>query len=227
MDSLYTELRSKKAQGAGSSGSTPVPVDAKLVIVPETTLLPEMQQSGENVRVLPDMTGVKGDGILSSSRFGLTRLLRGKVFGEEGVWVGKFYNTGNNREGLQVFIDRIVKIASLSHPSVMGIVGLIAPTKTSGPIVITRYSEFGSLSDVLDRVQKNDLPPFWNDAGKLRMIVSLISGLQYLHSQGIVHRELKPTDLIVCFDGSIKICSYLMSILEEFKYTKASQVAAP
>jgi non-specific serine/threonine protein kinase len=55
----------------------------------------------------------------------------------------------------------------------------------------------------------------------------LISGLQYLHSQGIVHLELKPTDLIVCADGSIKICGYLTNIFAEFKYTQASQVAAP
>jgi serine/threonine protein kinase len=108
----------------------------------------------------------------------------------------------------------------------MPIVGLIPPTKTAGPIVLTPYSEMGSLLDVFERVRRNDPPLMWNEAGKLRMIVGLLSGFQYLHSQGVVHREVKPSDLIVESDGSIRICGYLTSVLEEHKFTKASQVGA-
>jgi serine/threonine protein kinase len=59
------------------------------------------------------------------------------------------------------------------------------------------------------------------------MLVSLVSGLHYLHTRGIVHRDLKPTDLIVQADGSIRICGYATSILEEHHFTKASQVGDP
>jgi serine/threonine protein kinase len=59
------------------------------------------------------------------------------------------------------------------------------------------------------------------------MIISLISGLAYLHSQGIVHRELKPSDLIVQQDGSIRICGYLTSIFEEHGLTRASTDGGP
>jgi serine/threonine-protein kinase len=109
----------------------------------------------------------------------------------------------------------------------MPIVGVIAPTKTTGPIILTPYSAAGSLEDVLERVRLNDAPHFWNDCGKLRMIVSLVSGLHYLHRRGIVHRELKPTDLIVEDDGSIRICGYATSVLEEHRFIRASQVGGP
>jgi serine/threonine-protein kinase len=56
------------------------------------------------------------------------------------------------------------------------------------------------------------------------MIVSLMSGLHYLHDRGIVHRELKPEDLIVESDGSLRICGYATSVLEEQRFVHASQV---
>jgi serine/threonine protein kinase len=62
---------------------------------------------------------------------------------------------------------------------------------------------------------------------KLFLIVSLVSDLNYLHKNGIVHRELKPNDLIIERDGSLRICDYAMSIFEEHQYTKATQVGGP
>jgi serine/threonine protein kinase len=109
----------------------------------------------------------------------------------------------------------------------MRIVGFIAPTKTRGPVVLTEYRTNGSLLDVLTRVERNDPPDFWTETGKLRMILSLVSGLQYLHGEGIVHGELKPSDLIVSKDGSIEISDYLTGFFEDEKYTQAKQVAPP
>jgi serine/threonine protein kinase len=173
------------------------------------------------------MAGLEEVRTLSSSRFGAVRLVRRPNGAEFEYFAAKYYNAGENWEDLQSFGDRVRGLVRLSHPSVMPVVGLIQPTKTAGPIVLTPYSEIGSLADVLERVRRNDPPPIWDDAGKLRMIVSLISGFAYLHSQGVVHREVKPSDLIVQPEGSIRICGYLTSVLEEHKFTRASQVGAP
>jgi serine/threonine protein kinase len=139
----------------------------------------------------------------------------------------KFYNIGDNRDGLQAFRDPIKPFVELLHPRVMPIVGVIEPTKTRGPIIITRYSESGSLSDVFDRVRNNDPPSFWTSEGQLGMIVGLISGFLYLHSQGTFHREVKPSDLIIESDGSIRICDYVTSMFAEHHYSRASQVGSP
>jgi serine/threonine protein kinase len=88
----------------------------------------------------------------------------------------------------KIFSNRAMKFALFSHPHGKPIVGLVAPTKTCGPIV------------------------------------SLISGLQYLHSQGIVHRELKPMDLIVCGDQSVQMRGSLQTL---HRHPGASQVGAP
>jgi serine/threonine protein kinase len=178
-----------------------------------------------NVPTITDLAGIEEVRTLSSSRFGSVRLVRRATESDFEYFAAKHYHAGDNREG--AFHDRVRGLVALSHPCVMPVVGLIPPTKTAGPIILTPYSELGSLADVLERVRRNDPPAVWNDAGRRRMIVSLISGFAYLHSQGVVHREVKPSDLIVQADGSIRICGYMTSVLEEHKFTRASQVGAP
>jgi hypothetical protein len=108
--------------------------------------------------------------------------MKRSVNGRDEYFAAKCYNVGDNPDGSQAFRDRMSPFLALSHPHVMPIVGIIEPTKACGPIVITRYSEKGSLSDVLVRVRNNDLPSFWTSEGKHRMIAGLISGFLYLHS---------------------------------------------
>jgi serine/threonine protein kinase len=125
---------------------------------------------------------------------------------------------GENQEGTSGLDIRMRTFLSLWHPYVMPIVGVILPEKNMGPFLLTPYSQNGSLAVVLERIRLNDPPPLWNDTTKLRMIVSLITGLEYLYNRGIVHRELKPTDLIVESDGTLRICGYSTSVLVEYKF---------
>jgi serine/threonine-protein kinase 11 len=166
---------------------------------------------------------------LSSSRFGAVRLVRRRS--EKGdsseLFAAKFYNAGDSKENRSTFIERMQPFIYMNHAGVMPIRGMIAPTKGTGPIVLTPYSESGSLEDVLNRVRKNDPPSFWNNTTITKIIFSLITGLEYLHRQGIVHRELKPSDIIVYPDGMAKVDGYLTSYLEEHKMTKATQVGSP
>jgi serine/threonine protein kinase len=92
---------------------------------------------------------------------------------------------------------------------------------------LTEFNECGSLEDVLNQVRQNDPPPFWNNETITKIIFSLVTGLEYLHCHGIVHHELKPSDVIVQGDGTAKICGYMTSYLEQHKFTRASQVRPP
>jgi [calcium/calmodulin-dependent protein kinase] kinase len=199
--------------------------------VDETALIPEAGPSvgpADWRNLITDLSGLEEVRELGSSRFGAVRLYRrpkapNSAGADDGFeyFAAKFYNAGDNREGFEVFKERMNKFISLSHPHVMRIVGIIPPTKGTGPIIITPYSRHGSLEDVLTLVRQNPPPSFWNDATKLGMIVGLVSGLNYLHHQGIVHRELKPRDLIITENGSLVISDITTSILEEHNYTQA------
>jgi serine/threonine protein kinase len=203
-------------------------VPAGPVAIEEEVLLSENPLRCPRTGLITDLDGFEDMGELGSSRFGTVSLLRRRNSdGTFELFAAKAYNLGDNREGRQAFDDRMKRLLKLSHRHVMPIVGVIPPTKESGPILFTRYSEIGSLESVLSAVLLNSPPPFWTESTKLGLIVSLMSGLNYFHKNGIVHRELKPNDLIIEADGSLRICGYATSILEEHKYTKASQVSDP
>lgn len=40
---------------------------------------------------------------------------------------------------------------------------------------------------------------------RLRYFCQLLDGLEYLHSQGIVHKDIKPGNLLLTTDGALKI----------------------
>jgi serine/threonine-protein kinase 11 len=194
----------------------------------------EVESDGGEKQAMPrglitEVAGIEEIRELSSSRFGAVRLVRRESEKGNGweLFAAKFYNAGDSKESRETFMTRMQPFIYLKHPGIMPICGMIAPTKGTGPIVLTPYSECGSLEDVLNRVRKNDPPPFWNNTTITKILFSLITGLEYLHRQGMVHRELKPSDVIIYADGTAKVDGYLTNYLEEHKLTKATQVGSP
>jgi serine/threonine-protein kinase len=229
-----TTTTSQEASGVASDLDRPT----NSVNVDEGVLVPERAPSAGPAdwqKLITDMSGLEEVRELGLSRFGALRLFRRPkvpVNSDEAgagfeYFAAKVYNAGDNREGLETFKEPMNKFISLSHPHVIPIVGIISQTKTTGPIILTRYSRYGSLEDVLTLVRQNNPPSIWNDATKLGMIVGLVSGLNYLHNKGIVHRELKPTDCIIAENGSLLISDITTSFFEEHNYTRASQVGGP
>jgi serine/threonine protein kinase len=104
---------------------------------------------------------------------------------------------------------------------------VIPPKRDAGPVLLTPYSPAGSLADVLERVARGEDVPFWTDACKLRLIVTAVAGLRFLHSRGIVHRDLRPSHLILEQDGSVRITGYVTALLAERRAIKETMMRAP
>jgi hypothetical protein len=226
--SLAPEANGGSVEDNQRENETGLQVSDGRIVVNEQVLLSEMLLSSPPADLITNLDGFEDLRELGSSRFGTVRLLRrANSDGTFELFAAKFYNVGGNQDVHQGFEDQMKRLLELSHPHVMQIVGVIPPTKVNGPILLTPYSEIGSLEKVLSGVRMDSPPPNWNDETKLGLIVSLVSGLNYLHKNGIVHRELKPTDLIIQRDGSLRICGYATSIFEEHKYTKGTQVGGP
>ncbi|KAL7715116.1 Tyrosine kinase [Entamoeba marina] len=66
--------------------------------------------------------------------------------------------------------------------------------------LVTEYAEHGSLRDVINNYPKS----FIKDEMKLKFMLDAAKGIDYLHTNGILHRDIKPDNvLIVSMDANI------------------------
>ncbi|KAI1722295.1 protein kinase domain-containing protein [Ditylenchus destructor] len=59
-----------------------------------------------------------------------------------------------------------------------------------------------SLQQMLDNCEEKKLPEFQAHI----YFTQMIDGLDYLHAQGIIHKDIKPGNLLLSLDGKVKIC---------------------
>ena len=69
--------------------------------------------------------------------------------------------------------------------------------------ISTEYCSGGSLKDYLEaRKATLDVPKCF------KIMVDMLSGLSYIHGQRILHRDLKPGNVLLAADGTAKLCDF-------------------
>jgi serine/threonine-protein kinase len=104
-----------------------------------------------------------------------------------------------NLRNASQFAREAAIIGKLDHP---GIVKIIPVTEKSRPYVAMEYLEGQTLFDILERTQALPLPE------ALRLTSHLCSIVEFLHQHGVIHRDLKPGNIIISDDGSPHIIDF-------------------
>lgn len=91
-------------------------------------------------------------------------------------------------------------LRGLDHPSILRLVRV--DEKKSRPYLVTELLEGQTLADLLDRVRPMPV------ADAVRISAKIGRALEYLHSRGVVHRDLKPHNVMICDDGTLRIFDF-------------------
>ena len=107
--------------------------------------------------------------------------------------------TGNS-EFLRRFMNESKAIAVLSHPNVVKVSDV-----SFGDLIqyiVMEYIDGITLKEYIERQG----PLSWNEA--VHFTLQILRGLQHAHDKGVVHRDIKPQNIMVLPDGIIKVADF-------------------
>jgi len=105
-----------------------------------------------------------------------------------------------NEEFLRRFKNESKAIAMLSHPNIVNVYDV-----SFGDLIqyiVMEYIEGITLKEFIEK--EGSLR--WKDA--VHFTIQILKGLQHAHDNGIVHRDVKPQNIMVLADGTIKVTDF-------------------
>ncbi|WED22962.1 protein kinase [Vibrio sp. JC009] len=106
-----------------------------------------------------------------------------------------------DKEYYNRFLSEAKAAGFLSHPNIVTIYDV--GTYEDTPYIVMELIEGKTLGDMLEEKQTFDIKQ------TLRMMMQLVHALDYAHSKGIVHRDVKPDNIIFMPDGdTVKLTDF-------------------
>lgn len=146
---------------------------------------------------------IKGEKVVGEGAFGVVFL---------GLWQGlpvaikklAINSPKNNKSVLNKFIKEINIISSLSHPNILLYIG--ASVDKENYYLLTEYLSNGSLFKYIHRDKKK-----FSDRKKVSIAFQIASGIKYIHSRGIVHCDLKSSNVLLDEHFNAKLSDFGLS----------------
>lgn len=146
-------------------------------------------------------------GKISEGSYGVVFRARDKKTGD--LVALKKLKMGKEREGFPLYYLREISIMrSFNHPSVLGVKEVVVDESDHGfgnVYMVMEYMEH-DLKALLDSRKQ----PFSQSEVKCLML-QLLEGVEYLHDNWVLHRDLKTANLLFSNQGDLKICDFGMA----------------
>lgn len=152
----------------------------------------------------------------------------------DGIFGNTFLITNNKTNNNYVakvyenYIDNIYTpqiintLFTFKHPAIINIIGhsTIDFNNYPNPVLITEFCENNSLEYIIDLNRKSLGVNEWNETKKLIAIYGIASGMNFLHKHNILHRDLKPGNILLDKNFYPKINDFDLSINKISKFSE-------
>jgi len=107
--------------------------------------------------------------------------------------------SGKTEKELTILRSEIAILQKLSHPN---IIMLLDWFETKAEICVVMEYAHGELFDILENDKSLD------EEVIQKIAVQLVRALQYLHENRIIHRDMKPQNILIAENGVVKLCDF-------------------
>ena len=112
----------------------------------------------------------------------------------------------HNARQISLFVNESTALSLLSHPNIVQVYNTVITS--SAKYIIMEYVEGITLKKHIDH--RGALP----EREVLYYATQILSALDYIHSKGIVHCDIKPQNIILLQNGSIKVADFGIARLD-------------
>ncbi|KAJ1961754.1 kinase subunit of RNA polymerase II carboxy-terminal domain kinase I [Dipsacomyces acuminosporus] len=117
-----------------------------------------------------------------------------------------------DREGFPITAMREIRLLKqLKHPNITQVLDVVSETGNA-VYVVMEYMDF-DLSGLINHPQWQPEP-----AHKKSLMLQLLQGLEYMHAHGILHRDIKGSNLLVNQQGQVKYVDF--GLARSFHHTR-------
>lgn len=114
------------------------------------------------------------------------------------------------------FRDEAQAVAMLSHPNIVSVYDV---SRGETEYIVMELIEGITLKQYMERRGKLN----WRES--LHFITQIMRGLRHAHSRGIIHRDIKPQNILILRDGSVKIADFGIARLQSAAQQTLTQEA--
>ncbi|MGA7991674.1 MAG: protein kinase, partial [Thermoanaerobaculia bacterium] len=129
----------------------------------------------------------------------------------------KAEDDAEQREFNERFMREAQAAGTLSHPNIVTIHDVGEEVETQTSFIAMEYVEGKNLKQLL----KERAVFSWDRVAEIAM--SVADALDYAHRRGIVHRDVKPANIILTSDGTVKITDFGIAKIETSSLTETGQ----
>ena len=130
----------------------------------------------------------------------------------------KRVSVADDREGLSRLRREALTGASVSHPNLVSVYDVIT-TESGDVVIVMEYVPGETLSEALRRRGALPVPE------ALRILSGVAAALDTIHERGIIHRDVKPANILLRTDGEAKLADLgVASVPDQTRITAAGTV---